>query len=90
MPQDTSLNPVAPVEPGLQVVGAFRTQSGEPKEGCYCEACVPLTLESMRMVLCLRCGNKRCPHATDHRNPCTGSNEPGQKGSSWEHVALVR
>lgn len=34
-----------------------------------------------RMFLCGTCGNKRCPHATDHRNACTGSNEPGQAGS---------
>lgn len=35
------------------------------------------------MVLCAICGNKRCPHATDHRHACTGSNEPGQPGSSY-------
>ena len=40
------------------------------------------------MILCETCGNKRCPHATDHRNTCTGSNEPGQKGSSWEHYQI--
>jgi hypothetical protein len=38
------------------------------------------------MVVCAICGNKRCPHANDHRNPCTGSNAIGQPGSSWEHV----
>jgi uncharacterized protein YlaI len=38
----------------------------------------------MRMFLCPKCGNKRCPHATDHRLECTGSNEPGQKGSLYE------
>ena len=38
----------------------------------------------MRMFLCETCGNKRCPHATDHRLDCTGSNEPGQKGSRYE------
>lgn len=35
-------------------------------------------------IVCATCGNKRCPHATDHRNPCTNSNEPGQKGSVYE------
>lgn len=30
---------------------------------------------------CHICGNKRCPHATDHRFKCTGSNEPGQIGT---------
>lgn len=36
-----------------------------------------------RMVVCEFCGNKRCPHATDHKWPCTGSNEPGQFGSRY-------
>lgn len=35
------------------------------------------------MVLCPVCGNKRCPHATDHRHACTSSNEPGQAGSRY-------
>lgn len=30
---------------------------------------------------CELCGNKRCPHYTDHRLACTNSNEPGQAGS---------
>jgi len=57
---------------------------------CQCEACRPNNpLEGiMRMIVCETCGNKRCPHATDHRNTCTGSNEPGQKGSSWENYRL--
>lgn len=38
------------------------------------------------MFLCETCGNKRCPHAHDHRNACTGSNEPGQAGSGYENV----
>lgn len=37
-----------------------------------------------RMILCSICGNKRCPHAADHRHECTNSNEPGQPGSSYE------
>lgn len=36
------------------------------------------------MFLCSECGNKRCPHAADHANECTGSNEPGQAGSLYE------
>ena len=35
------------------------------------------------MVLCAKCGNKRCPHANYHNNACTGSNEPGQPGSAY-------
>jgi hypothetical protein len=42
-----------------------------------------LPMESARMVLCAICGNKRCPHATNHRNECTGSNAPGQIGSEY-------
>jgi hypothetical protein len=38
----------------------------------------------IRMILCPTCGNKRCPKANDHRNECTGSNEPGQPGSAYE------
>jgi hypothetical protein len=35
------------------------------------------------MVLCVTCGNKRCPKATNHGNACTDSNEPGQEGSIY-------
>jgi hypothetical protein len=54
---------------------------------CWCSTCRPVTPfgnpEDNRMVLCPTCGNKRCPHANDHRNACTNSNEPGQPGSSY-------
>ena len=53
------------------------------KSGCSCATCRPVTIADMRMVLCPTCGNKRCPHATDHRHACTGSNESGQRGSSY-------
>lgn len=56
-----------------------------PRARCWCETCRPNTLTDMRMVVCPDCGNKRCPHATDHRNACTNSNEPGQPGSSFEN-----
>ena len=29
------------------------------------------------------CGNKRCPHASDHRFACTNSNATGQPGSDY-------
>ena len=32
---------------------------------------------------CEICGNKRCPHHSDHRLACTNSNEPGQPGSIY-------
>lgn len=36
-----------------------------------------------RMIVCGLCGNKRCPHATNHDNICTRSNAPGQTGSRY-------
>lgn len=50
---------------------------------CWCQTCRPITLTDMRFVVCPECGNKRCPHANDHRNACTGSNESGQEGSAY-------
>lgn len=35
-------------------------------------------------IVCVTCGNKRCPHANDHQNACTNSNEPGQAGSAYQ------
>lgn len=49
----------------------------------WCRACRPVTMSDMRFVVCPECGNKRCPHANDHNNACTGSNEPGQVGSAY-------
>ncbi|HBT7017478.1 TPA: hypothetical protein MCG72_000691 [Klebsiella pneumoniae] len=51
--------------------------------GCWCRTCRPVVLNDMRFVVCPDCGNKRCPRANDHRNACTGSNEPGQEGSAY-------
>lgn len=42
-----------------------------------------LPIVMTRMIVCPTCGNKRCPHATNHRHTCTGSNEPGQPGSRY-------
>jgi hypothetical protein len=33
---------------------------------------------------CEICGNKRCPHHTNHRLACTNSNDVGQTGSAYE------
>ncbi len=59
---------------------------------CYCYNCnkdrmdetgrIPYTMT--RMIVCPTCGNKRCPHSTDHNLPCTNSNDPGQAGSRYE------
>jgi hypothetical protein len=58
---------------------------------CHCEACDPMVAKpgevfpsNIRFIVCAICGNKRCPHATNHRNACTNSNAPGQKGSAYE------
>lgn len=50
----------------------------------YCEANDIGLMERGAFIVCVTCGNKRCPHATDHALPCTNSNEPGQKGSVYE------
>lgn len=50
---------------------------------CWCRTCRPVDINDMRFVVCPDCGNKRCPRANDHRNACTGSNEPGQEGSAY-------
>jgi hypothetical protein len=56
---------------------------------CWCWMCnrertvhgIPYSMT--RMILCPQCGNKRCPHASDHRESCTGSNDPEQQGSRY-------
>lgn len=58
-------------------------ENAETSTKCWCRTCRPITLTDMRFVVCPECGNKRCPHANDHRNACTGSNEPGQEGSAY-------
>lgn len=50
---------------------------------CSCRTCRPVTFTDSRFIVCPECGNKRCPHANDHRNACTGSNETGQEGSAY-------
>lgn len=58
---------------------------------CPCAKCVAkikavnqIMNTSIRMILCPRCGNKRCPHATDHNYECTDSNDSGQPGSAYK------
>lgn len=50
----------------------------EPQAKCGCRACLSPLENATTFVVCPKCGNKRCPKAADHRNVCTGSNEPGQ------------
>ncbi|QLW72494.1 DUF550 domain-containing protein [Klebsiella pneumoniae] len=75
----------APQSPGSEpatVPGKWIPVS-EQKPDCWCITCRPVTLNDMRFVVCPDCGNKRCPRANDHRNACSGSNEPGQEGSAY-------
>lgn len=58
-------------------------ENAETSTKCWCHTCRPVTVTDSRFVVCPVCGNKRCPHANDHRNACTGSNEPGQEGSAY-------
>jgi hypothetical protein len=62
-------------------LGAMFWESKEPTTDCRCYACLPKPV--WHMVLCQTCGNKRCPHAANHENFCTNSNEPGQPGSRY-------
>jgi prolyl-tRNA synthetase len=49
-----------------------------------CHACFDkVGLSCQHMLLCPKCGNKRCPKASDHNLECTNSNEPGQAGSVY-------
>ncbi|HHG0930797.1 TPA: hypothetical protein ACPUID_004744 [Klebsiella pneumoniae] len=82
-PHDTpALNSLQGVD---SVTGGWIPVS-EQKPDCWCLTCRPVTLNDMRFVVCPDCGNKRCPRANDHRNACTGSNEPGQEGSAYPDI----
>jgi hypothetical protein len=57
---------------------------------CYCYNCNKDRIAEsgwpfvmIQMILCPTCGNKRCPHSTDHNLDCTNSNDPGQPGSRY-------
>jgi Zn finger protein HypA/HybF involved in hydrogenase expression len=52
-------------------------------EAICCYNCATLQQQMSRMIVCPKCGNKRCPKSTDHNLECTGSNEPDQEGSRY-------
>ena len=58
--------------------------------GCGCSKCWGEWAKQQEkrvfppFIVCSVCGNKRCPKATDHELGCSGSNDPGQKGSRYE------
>lgn len=86
------LRGVRPPQPKLlEALGYRRVMT---YAGCPCFKCTLTRSQGMppderqiamnRYFLCETCGNKRCPHAAHHSQPCTGSNEPGQTGSLYE------
>lgn len=59
---------------------------------CGCMTCAKERAKDLPMLeaimlsfryACETCGNKRCPHHTDHRLACTNSNATGQPGSAF-------
>lgn len=40
-----------------------------------CARCLGTVLSAQRMIVCITCGNRRCPKATYHGHLCSGSNE---------------
>jgi hypothetical protein len=81
---------VSPSAGGITAHNRFHRATGDdtslPPPSCpsACWACLDAAhLTPLGMVVCERCGHKRCPHATNHLNLCTNSNEPGQPGSRY-------
>ncbi|CTQ18823.1 hypothetical protein BN1007_71175 [Klebsiella variicola] len=70
-------------EMGITRCACGQVGNSPANPGCWCRTCRPVAINDMRFVVCPDCGNKRCPRANDHRNACTGSNEPGQEGSAY-------
>ena len=80
------------MEAGSQHLYDVAKQIGIDAE-CLCHRCCEennikgpdgFPFPSCAMILCKKCGNKRCPQASDHRLECTRSNEPGQDGSVFK------
>lgn len=66
----------------LTAAGVVVTQLPKPPADCHvCHYQAGTTPEFY--VLCPECGCKRCPKATNHLHACTGSNDSGQRGSSY-------
>lgn len=74
------------------IFGKKDTVMQNSKPECHCYKCNEKYIEPgtgfsyvlTHMIVCPQCGNKRCPHATNHTLGCTNSNEPGQSGSIYE------
>jgi hypothetical protein len=72
-------SPVAPK--GQQAVARLALPKTLDGNRCTCSKC---WVDYPYFRVCPDCGNKRCPKAANHKNACTSSNEPGQKGSNYE------
>ncbi len=75
----TSVTRAAKVEDALNQLRALGLSDDE--QAATLDAAVKLAQAGILFLD--DCGNKRCPHATDHSHACTGSNEPGQEGSAY-------
>ena len=73
-----------------RIFGKNKKEESIATPQCYCYNCNvgykdennKLVTQS-RMFVCPKCGNKRCPHSTNHSLACTNSNEPNQPGSRY-------
>lgn len=88
--------PSIPKREGELTAAELRQKEVEAARQCGCYCCLrkvpsPFHPEEFPrqsaatdlFIVCRQCGNKRCPKATHHSSPCTGSNEPGQHGSRF-------
>ena len=76
---------------GMEAITAIKAalEAKDEPVACWCHKCnenelvngIPFAMT--RMILCPKCGNKRCPKASDHTLQCTNSNEPNQAGSVY-------
>ena len=78
-----------------QMLEALETAAAIDAELCQCHRCLDQRdartvsgqpIFEAIMILCPTCGNKRCPHASDHNLACTNSNMPGQRGSLYTSI----
>ena len=89
-------NGIAPCNPDFLIqnmlVHLVRMKEANKNLECQCHTCIKKRDEGKSFfdreygrtfIVCPNCGNKRCPHANNHENQCTNSNEIGQVGSAY-------
>lgn len=85
---DIEFEQLAAFAEAMKPFGIVVASPAPPLTGCgACRKCEP-GFQGMRV--CSECGNKRCPHASDHENDCTHSNKPGQVGSIYGPPDLTK